>query len=91
MTTKEKAKIIAKAELAGIAASEYMISAALDHKVICIDGLPEIISELKGIGRNLNQLLTLCNMGRVSSANLSECMETLANIHSRLMALTEVI
>ena len=33
---------------------------------IRIDGLDDLLSELKAQGRNLNQLTTLANMGRIS-------------------------
>ena len=31
-----------------------------------MDGLDDLLSELKAQGRNLNQLTTLANMGRIS-------------------------
>ena len=34
------------------------------------DGLKEVLKELKSIGRNLNQLVTLAHMGRVTVINL---------------------
>ena len=35
-----------------------------------IDGLKEVLKELKSIGRNLNQLVTLAHMGRVTVIDL---------------------
>ncbi|HOW23675.1 MAG TPA: plasmid mobilization relaxosome protein MobC [Sedimentibacter sp.] len=50
-----------------------------------------MVRELKALGRNLNQLTILCNMGKVQAVNLDEFEETLANIHSQLRKLTEVL
>ena len=91
MTTQEKAAIIGRAKRAGRTTSEFMIDAALNRKIIVIDSLPEMVSQLKALGRNLHHLTVLCNMGKVQAANLDEFEETLADIHSELCKLTEVL
>lgn len=43
-----------------------------------MDGLDKVLSELKAQGRNLNQLTTLSNMGKVDIVygdRLAECYE----------------
>ena len=50
-----------------------------------------MVSQLKALGRNLNQLTVLCNMGKVQAIKLGEFEETLADIHSELHKLTEVL
>jgi hypothetical protein len=37
-----------------------------------VDGLDKVLIELKAIGKNLNQLTTLCNMGRITCLDLTE-------------------
>lgn len=91
MTLQEKAAIISRAKKAGRTTSEFMIDAALNRKIIVIDGLPEMVRELKALGRNLNQLTMLCNMGKVQTVHLNEFEETLADIHSELRKLTEAL
>lgn len=91
MTQKEKAAIAARAKRANRPISEFMIDTALNRKIVVIDSLPEMIRELKGIGRNLNQLTLLANMGKVQTVGLSEFEEGLADIHSQLRHLTEVL
>ena len=91
MTPKEKAAIAARAKRANRPISEFMIDTALNRKIIVIDSLPEMIRELKGIGRNLNQLTLLANMGKVQTVSLNEFEESLAEIHSQLRHLTEVL
>ena len=91
MTPQEKAAIIGKAKRVGRTASEYIIDTALNRKIIVIDSLPEMVRELKTLGRNLSQLTVLCNMGKVQAVKLDEFEETLADIHSELRKLTEAL
>ena len=91
MTAQEKAAIINRAKRAGRTTSEFMIDTALNRKIIVIDSLPEMVRELKALGRNLNQLTILCNMGKVQAVKLDEFEETLADIHGELRKLTEVL
>jgi uncharacterized protein (DUF1778 family) len=91
MTPQEKAAIIGRAKRAGRTASEFMIDTALNRKIIVIDSLPEMVIQLKALGRNLNQLTVLCNRGKVQTVKLDEFEETLADIHSEPRKLAEVL
>ena len=44
----------------------------LEKQIVIIDGLDEVIRQQKGIGRNLNQLTTLANMGKIKTVYLNE-------------------
>ena len=68
----------------------YVRAAALRHKVVVIDGLKEFTHELKGIGRNLNQLVVLSNMGKIQDVYLGETMEALGQIYCQLRELAEL-
>lgn len=52
--------------------SAFILSMALDKEIIIVEGLDESLAELKAIGRNLNQLTTLCNMGKIQAVELDE-------------------
>ena len=52
-----------------------MTTCCLGKQIVVIDGLHEVIRLQKTIGRNLNQLTTLANMGRVRVVNLQELTE----------------
>ena len=52
--------------------TEFVTTAALKKRITVIDGLDEVLKEQKAIGRNLNQLTTLCNMGRIVCPDLHE-------------------
>jgi len=55
-----------------------------------MDGVRELLGELKAIGRNLNQLTTLANMGRIDTAYLAETQAQLNQIYEKLSAICEV-
>ena len=52
--------------------TEFVTNSALNRKIIKIDGLTDLLKEIKAIGRNLNQLTTLCNMGKIVSLDLTD-------------------
>ena len=67
--------------------SAYVRTASLRHKITVVDGLKEFTIQLKGIGRNLNQLATLANMGRIQTVELNDVLDVLRNIYDRLTQL----
>ena len=46
--------------------------------------MDEVIRQQKGIGRNLNQLTTLANMGKVKTVYLQELTNAYAQVSSLL-------
>ena len=67
-TDREAIKELAKQS--GMSMSDYVTACCLGKQVVVIDGLKEVLKELKSIGRNLNQLVTLAHMGRVTVIDL---------------------
>ena len=63
-------KIHNKADKANLTLTEYITKACLGKQIFVVDGLDEIIRQQKAIGRNLNQIATLCNMGKVLQFDL---------------------
>lgn len=61
-----------KADKAKMNFTEFVTRSALDKPIIIIDGLDKVLKEQKAIGRNLNQLTMLCNMGKIVCPDLSE-------------------
>lgn len=90
LTQEQYDSIAAKAETAQMPVGAYVRAAALKHKVTVVDGLPEITRELKAIGRNINQLTVLSNMGKVSAADLSHTTEALYGIYSQIGTLMQL-
>jgi len=73
-----------KAEKANMNFTEFMTAAALGKRITVINGLSEVLKEQKAIGRNLNQLTTLCNMGKILCPDLSEVKEQYAKVLTKL-------
>ena len=89
LTQEQYESIYARAEAAHMTPSAYIRAAAMRHKVVVIDGLKEFTHEMKGMGRNLNQLTILANEGRISAPNLSALIDGLGNVYCGLRILTE--
>lgn len=65
-------KIHQKSTKAKLSLTDYVTRCCLGKQIFVIDGLDKVIRQQKAIGRNLNQLTTLCNMGKVNAINLTE-------------------
>lgn len=65
-------KIHQKSAKAKLSLTDYVTRCCLGNQIFVINGLDKIIRQQKAIGRNLNQLTTLCNMGKVNAINLTE-------------------
>ena len=81
---EDLAAIHRKAEQAKLSLTDYVTRACLGKKIVVIDGLNELLREQKAIGRNLNQLTLLCNMGRVSVVSLAEMKNRYAEWNEQL-------
>lgn len=76
--------IKSKADKANMNFTEFVTRSALNKQITVVDGLPEILKEVKAIGRNLNQLTTLCNMSKIICPELSELKEEYSNVVAML-------
>ena len=65
-------KIHQKSTKAKLSLTDYVTRCCLGKQIFVIDGLDKVIRQQKAIGRNLNQLTTLCNIGKVNVINLAE-------------------
>ena len=53
VSEKEKRKLIEKSEIAKLNLSEYLIEQGLDKDIVIVDGLNEVVTELRKIGNNI--------------------------------------
>ena len=89
VTPQTKDRIRAKAQELSLTVTDYLCLCGLGKKIVRVDGLDKVLSELKAQGRNLNQLTTLANMGKIQEVRLGETMEALGRIYHQLRELTE--
>lgn len=81
---RDKKKLIEKSKIAKLSLSEYLIKQGLDKEIVMVDGLNEVVTELRRIGNNINQLTYLANSGRIYTVDLSEVKQELGKIWSEL-------
>ena len=84
VTDAMDALIRKKAADAGMSITDYIILCAIDKKVINYDGLRELITQVKKLGNNINQLLILSRQGRINTVNLTATQEELKRIYELL-------
>ena len=90
LSPEELKSIEAKAETAHMALSTYIRACALRHKVVVVEGVKECNSELKAIGRNLNQLTVLAHEGRIQLVNLDGVESALEKSYVGIQRLAEL-
>ena len=86
---KEYNKIKSKIEKSKLNTSEYLLRTAMKKDIIVIDGLEEIIIQLRKIGNNINQLTKLCNQGRLTNINLEDVKKEMKSIWQLLNLLIQ--
>lgn len=91
ITEKDLNTIKHKAKKAKMTVTEYITQSALAKGIIIIDGLPEIVNQLKKIGNNLNQLTMLSHQGVIKTVNLDETEESLTAIYWKINELTKAV
>lgn len=86
---KEYNKIKSKIENSKLNTSEYLLRTAMNKEIIVIEGLEEIIIQLRKIGNNINQLTKLCNQGRLRNINLEDVKKEMKSIWQLLNLLIQ--
>ena len=89
VTPQTKDRIQAKARELNLTVTDYLCLCGLGKRIIWVEGLDKVLSELKAQGRNLNQLTTLANMGRITAVNVQEACALYADIQRSLKTLLE--
>ena len=82
-----KDRIRNKAQEFGLTVTDYLCLCGLGKRIARVDGLDQVLSELKSQGRNLNQLTTLANMGKITVVYGDRLAEGYAQISEQLRQL----
>jgi len=80
VSEKEKSGLIEKSKIAKLSLSEYLIKQGLDKDIVMVDGLNEVVAELRRIGNNINQLTYLVNSGRIYTVDFSEVKQEIGKV-----------
>ena len=87
VTPRVKETIRERAKAAGLTVTDYLCYSGLGKEIVRVEGLEQVLSELKAQGRNLNQLTTLANMGRVTALKGDALAENYGKIYEQLREL----
>ena len=87
VTPRTKDRIRTKAQELGLTVTDYLCLCGLGKKIIRVEGLDKVLSELKAQGRNLNQLTTLANMGKITVVHGDRLAERYGQISEQLRQL----
>ena len=85
LTAAEKDAIIQKAEKAGMSLTDYIVASSLLKEIHVAEDTRPLISELKRIGNNLNQISMKINAGAFQSYNFHEVIEMQRSIYEELV------
>ena len=89
MASEDREAIKELAKQSGMSMSDYVTACCLGKQVVVIDGLKEVLKELKSIGRNLNQLVTLAHMGRVTVIDLESVRQVFSELCTAVRSILE--
>ncbi|MDL2248349.1 MobC family plasmid mobilization relaxosome protein [Tyzzerella sp. OttesenSCG-928-J15] len=89
ISERDYLSIKSKAEKSKLTMTEFITKSALNKNITVIDGLENVNKELKHIGRNLNQLTTLCNMGKIQCPELQEVKNDFKKAYEKLYEISE--
>lgn len=85
VTEKEKESILEQAQKAEMSLTDYLVACTLKAKIYVPEDLKPILTKLKRIGTNLNQITAKINMGVFKSYNFSEVIEGQRRIYEALV------
>ncbi len=89
MASQDRERIKELAAQTGMSMSDYVTACCLGEQVLVIDGLKDVLSALRSVGNNLNQLTVLAHMGRVSIVDLESTEAQLAQVKEALNTVTQ--
>lgn len=89
LTEKEKSIIEVKAKKLNMTITKFIISSCLKDKIIIVNGLDKVDTELRRIGNNINQLTRLANEKIITVIDLKELRMEVNNIWQLLKQLVQ--
>ena len=84
VTAAEKDAIVRNAAKARMSLTDYIVASSLLTEIHVAEDTRPLLTELKRIGNNLNQISTKINAGAFHSYNFQEVIEMQRNIYQEL-------
>lgn len=88
---QSKKQLQQRAQDAHMTLTDYLCICGLGQEIIRVEGLDAVLTELKAQGRNLNQLTTLANMGRLTVLRSDELIDKYADLCAAIRRLTKEV
>ena len=85
VTEQELTAIDIKATRARMNRTDYLIACAICKHITVIDDLTPLLTELRRIGNNLNQVVKLAHLGKIEAIQLAETKDTLKKTYEGLV------
>ena len=89
LTDSEKKKIITKARKAKMSTTDFIISCTDNAVIKTPEDLRPVVSQLKRIGNNINQIAVKVNSGVVYSVNFDEVIEMQNKIYEKVYEIAD--
>ncbi len=89
LTDNEKKKIIAKSHKAKMSTTDFIISCTDNAVIKTPEDLRPVVSQLKRIGNNINQIAVKVNSGVVYSVNFDEVIEMQNKIYEKVFEIAD--
>ena len=89
LTEKEKSIIESKAKKLNMTLTKFIVSSCLKDKIVIVNGLDKVDSELRRIGNNINQLTRLATEKIITVIDLKELRMEVNNIWQLLKQLVQ--
>lgn len=87
VTAEEKEIINHKAISSYRTPSDYVRECCLGKEIIVLDGLENLVTELRRQGNNLNQLTVMARQNRIQQVNFEPFMEVMTKVWQALNSL----
>lgn len=89
LTEKEKSIIEVKAKKLNMTITKFIVSSCLKDKIVIVNGLDKVDTELRRIGNNINQLTRLANEKIITVIDFKELRMEVNHIWQLLKQLVQ--
>ena len=87
LTPEEKTKIINNSVEAKTTISDFVLKSAINQEIVIYDDLGKLVTQLRKLGNNVNQLTKKANQGLITCVDLEETKKELKQIWESLSLL----
>ena len=84
LTPSEKDTIVRKAKQADMTLTDFVVAAMLSAQIHVAEDMKPVVTELKRIGNNLNQITARINTGVFHSYNFQEVIDLQRKIYEQI-------